>query len=171
MRSAMNVSCTVTLTLALSCCASTSPPASQPARAPDPAVGRLEAPRPHFGTTPVGKVISAWYEAFNSGDEARIREFASTYKYPAPDELIALRNQTGGLQITTLALAWEIDARFVATEKSSSAQVVGWIQVKDIDPPVIDMFELAAIPPDMNADQAMERARKLADEARSKHKK
>lgn len=169
-RCAMKALCTVTLALVLSCGGSAPPPASQPARAPDPPVGKLEAPKPRFGPTPAGKVMGALFEAFNSGDEARIKEFAATYKYPAPDELVALREQTGGFELVALGMGWDFEAGVVLKEKKGATQVVGWLQVKDADPPVIDMFELEAIPPGMTPDEAMETARKRANEALAKRK-
>jgi len=167
----MKVLSRVVFALALSCGGTSPSPVSQPAKAPDPPVGKLEAPRARFPPTHAGKTLAAWFEAFNSGDEARIKEFAVTYKYPALDELVALREQTGGFQLIALAMGWELEARFVLEEKNSATQVVGWLQVKDADPAVIEMFELEAIPPGITPEEALERARKLATEALGKRKK
>jgi len=144
----MKVFCTATLALAISCGGGPTPqPVARPARAPDPPIGKLEAPRPRFPPTPAGKTMRAWFDAFNSGDEVRIREFADTYKYPKPDELVAFRKRTGGFELINLGAVWELEMRFVVKEKNSSTKVLGRLRVKDADPAVIEMFELEAIPP------------------------
>lgn len=161
----MKVLCTIALALALACGGTNHPPVSQPAKAPDPPVGKLAAPKPRFPPTHAGKTLGAWFDAFNCGDEARIKEFGATYKYPAADTLVALREQTGGFELVTLAMDWDLEARFVLKEKNSATQVVGWLQVKASDPAVIEMFALEALPPGMPPEEALERARKLAADA------
>lgn len=157
------------VSIGLSCSGHGPPtPAAHPAQAPDPAVGKLDAPKPNFSPTPAAKVLGAWFDAMNSGDDTRIREFAALYRYPSPDELIELRKRSGGFQLVTLALGWELEARFVGKEKAGAGQVIGWLQVKDTSPPVIGHFELEAVPPEMSAEDAMERARKLATAALGK---
>jgi hypothetical protein len=151
----MRVFGTVALALALSCGGRPPPDPASPA-ASDPPVGKLEAPVARFPPTPAGKTMGAWWDAFNSGDEARIREFAATYKYPSPDELVALRNQSGGFQLTLLEMEYELALRFVVKEKKSPTTVAGWLRVKDGDPAVIEMFELEVIPPGISPEQMMQ---------------
>lgn len=162
----MKTLCAFAVSIALSCSGHAPPtPAERPAQAPDPAVGKLDAPKPNFSPTPAAKTLGAWFEAINSGDDAPFREFAAAYKYPAPDELIELRKKSGGLQLVTLALGWELEARFVAQEKSGPRQIVGWLHVTHTDPPVLERFEMEAVPREMSAEDAMERAKKLATRA------
>lgn len=149
----MKVLCGATLAFAISCGGPAPTPTSRPAKAADPPVGKLQAPRARFPPTHAGKTLGAWFDAFNSGDAARIREFAATYKYPAPDELVALREQTGGFELMGLEMKWDLEAQIVVKEKKSATQVVGWLRVKDADPAVIEMFELEAVPPGMTAEQ------------------
>jgi hypothetical protein len=143
----MKVLCTVTVALALSCGGSNPTPLTRPAEARD-TVGELQAPKPNFSPTPAARTLGAWLEAFNSEDEARIKEFVATYTYPTPDELVALRRQTGGFALITLSLESERQARFVFKAKESPTHFRGWLRVKDTDPALIEIFELEAVPPE-----------------------
>src|SRR5262245_21206564 len=143
----MKVFCTATLALAISCGGGPTPqPVARPARAPDPPIGKLAAPRPRFPPTPAGKTMRAWFDAFNSGDEVRIEEFAATYKYPKPDELVAFRKRTGEFELISLGTVWELEVRFVVKEKNGPTKVVGRLRVKDTEPAVIETLELEARP-------------------------
>ena len=149
----MKVFCTIMLALAISCRGGTTPQsASRPARAPDPPVGKLEAPKPRFPPTPAGKTMRAWFDAFNSGDEVRIKEFAATYNYPKPDELVAFRKRTGGFELITLGTVWGLEVKFVVKEKNSPTKVVGRLRVTDTDPAVIETLELDVAPPGITGD-------------------
>src|SRR2546423_1043913 len=129
----------VTLVLAVSCSGSPphmpAPASLGPAEAE--AVGELEPPRLLFPPTPAGKTLGAWFDAFNSGDEARIKEFASMYMYSAPEDLATLRNQTGGFDIVSVETSWRLALRFVVKEKSGPTSAVGGLRVKDTDPALI----------------------------------
>jgi hypothetical protein len=109
------------------------------------------APKPVIPDTAAGRTMSAWLDAFNSGDEPRMEEFAARYKYPEPEAIVPFRVQTGGFELINVQNSEPLYVTFVVQEKNSPLQAVGWLRVKDEDPAVIDMFTLLAIPPGMNA--------------------
>jgi len=137
-------------------CSSTTPPPQAPAKpAPTPPLAPTIAteapPKPPIPETPAGKTMSAWLDAFNSGDEARMKEFAARYKYPEPDGIVPFRAQTGGFELISVDHSERLAVRFVVKEKNSPNTAVGWLTVNDADPAVIDDFTLLAIPPGMTA--------------------
>jgi len=143
----MKAFATVGLILAIACGSSLPKPPKPSKPDPEP-VGELEAPKPKFPPTPAGKTFVAWLDAFNSGDEARMRAFAATYKYPVPDNLATLRNQTGGFDVISLKAGWELELRFVVKAKKSPTTAAGRLRVKNGHPAVIETFELDAIRPE-----------------------
>lgn len=71
--------------------------------------GARIAPRAEAGTavSPAAKTLTAWFEALKSGDELRIKELASTYKYPDPEELLSFDKQIGGVDLASVTGAWQ----------------------------------------------------------------
>jgi hypothetical protein len=143
-------------------CGATRPPAPSPSPASsETSVAKQEtAPdepkatsKPVIPDTLAGRTLSAWLEAFNSGDEPRMKEFTARYGYvkrrrhfrgdPEPD---AGRGQTGGFELIAVQKSDPLFIAFTVQEKNLSTQAVGWLKVKDGDPAVIEMFELLAIP-------------------------
>jgi retinol-binding protein 3 len=122
------------------------PTTPDPPIAPAP-VAKPEPPKSIIPQTPAGKTLSAWLEAFNSGDEPRIKEFAARYKYPDSDELVPFRAQTGGFELISIGKSERLELSFQAKEKNGPLQAAGWIRVKDGDPPTIELFDMLAIPP------------------------
>ena len=53
---------------------------------------------PVIPDTPAGKVLSGWLEVFNSGDEARMRAFATEHKAPRIVDM-QFRQMTGGFDL------------------------------------------------------------------------
>jgi len=53
--------------------------------------------------TPAGRVLTAWFDAFNSGDRAKLDAYVKTYdpKNDA-DGLMGFRGQTGGFDLLAI---------------------------------------------------------------------
>jgi hypothetical protein len=129
---------------ALACSA---PVAVVPAPPPKP----TEPPKPVIPDTAAGKTMTAWLDAFNSGDAARMKAFVEQYKDPEGDMIVAFREQTGGFDLVAVEKSEPLYVTFVVKEKASPMQAFGWLRVKDGAPGVIDSFTLLAIPPGMTA--------------------
>src|SRR6266849_4517933 len=56
--------------------------------------------QPEFPDTPAGRTLKAWFEAFNSGDRARIEAYIQKFDPARPiDNQMNFRNQTGGFDL------------------------------------------------------------------------
>lgn len=49
--------------------------------------------------TPAGKVLLAWLDVFNSGDDASMKAFAEQYKAPPQSVEVGFRAKTGGFSL------------------------------------------------------------------------
>ena len=66
------------------------------------AAGYLVPAQVTVPTTPAGTVLSAWLDAFNSGDRARLTDYLAKYEpdhKAAVDSLMNFRDQTGGFTL------------------------------------------------------------------------
>ncbi|HKS54489.1 MAG TPA: S41 family peptidase [Steroidobacteraceae bacterium] len=98
---------------------------------------------PRIPDTPAGRALSAWLEAFNSGDRAIYEAFQKVH---APwleiDDEMQSRERTGGydlLQISESDGFWIV---FRAQERASSAETVGRLIVRSYDPAHITLLAL-----------------------------
>jgi hypothetical protein len=126
------------------------------AKAPEPVLvhPKQSAAELVIPDTPAGKALSAWLDAFNSADEARLQTFVATYKgdMPAP-VLLAFRQNTGGFDLISIEKSDRAEIEFVVKEKQSPTTAVGWLKLKSADPPEIATLRVVAIPPGLTAAQ------------------
>ena len=107
---------------------------------------------PAIPDTPAGHTLQAWFDAFNSGDRARLQAYLEKYEPGKPlDPQVAFRNQTGGFDLQGIDKADRLHIEFRVKEKASSTTALGKIEVKDADPATVAAFSLRAIPPGMTA--------------------
>jgi hypothetical protein len=106
---------------------------------------------PAIPDTPAGQVLSAWLEAFNSGDRARIQAYLAKYEPNKPlDPTVAFRQQTGGFELLGIEKSERLAIEFRVKEKAGATTAVGKIEVKETTPPAVE-FSLRAIPPGLTA--------------------
>jgi hypothetical protein len=102
--------------------------------------------------TPAGHTLGAWFDAFNSGDRARIQAYLTKYEPNKPlDATIAFRNQTGGFELLGIDKSERLHIEFRVKEKAGPTTALGKIDVSDADPAVVVTFGLRAVPPGMTA--------------------
>jgi hypothetical protein len=102
--------------------------------------------------TPAGHTLGAWFDAFNSGDRARIQAYLTKYEPNKPlDATIAFRNQTGGFELLGIDKSERLHIEFRVKEKAGTTTALGKIDVSDADPAVVVTFGLRAVPPGMTA--------------------
>jgi hypothetical protein len=133
---------------AISCGGTAAPPApvTKPP-APEAVTG------PVIPDSPAGGTLRAWLDAFNSGDDAQLRAFVERYHPSEPaEQWLAFRAQTGGFELLDVEATDRLALRFVVKEKASPTEAVGWLRVVDADPAAVELFELLAIPPGVDAD-------------------
>jgi hypothetical protein len=98
--------------------------------------------------TPAGRTLSAWLEAFNSADRARLDEYYKKYE-PAKraDDVMDFRNRVGGFDLVSIEKSETLRIVFLLQERNSETRALAKLQVTDTDPPRVTSSELSAIAP------------------------
>jgi hypothetical protein len=124
------------------------------------ASGAIQSPA--IPDTPAGHALSAWLDAFNSGDRARFESFEQAR---APwlnlDGEMARRASTGGYDLLGIERSGKFWIVFRAKERASSAEIGGRLIVRSYDPSRITLLSLRPVDvsaTDIAVDEA-ERAR------------
>jgi hypothetical protein len=105
-------------------------------------------------TTPdtvAGRVLAAWLEAFNSGDQARFAAYQQKYEAVPelpPDAVIAFRARTGGFDLVGIHKSEPLHIEFLVKERASDTRALGRFEVTPSDPPKVTTSGLRAIPPE-----------------------
>lgn len=99
--------------------------------------------------TPAGRVLAAWLEAFNSGDQTRISAYQQEYE-PAPDlpldVVLAFRARTGGFDLVGIHKSEQRRIEFLVKERASATRGIGRFDVTPSDPPKVTTSGLRTIP-------------------------
>ena len=107
---------------------------------------------PAIPDTPAGHTLQAWFDAFNSGDRARIQDYLTKYDPTRPLEpTLGFRAQTGGFELLGIDKSDRLHIEFRVKEKAGPTNAVGKLEVKDGDPAQVVSFGVRAIPPGMTA--------------------
>jgi len=107
---------------------------------------------PAIPDTPAGHTLQAWFDAFNSGDRARIQAYLAKYDPTRPLEpTLGFRAQTGGFDLLGIDKSDPLHIEFRVKEKAGPTNAVGKLEVKDGDPAQVVSFGVRAIPPGMTA--------------------
>lgn len=149
------------LAASVSCGAST-PPAQAPAvtpvsvatsapAAPVADTRPVEPAKPVIPDTAAGHTLAAWLDAFNSGDEARIKEYVERYNDPTGPWIVNVRQRTGGFDLVAIEKSEARSITFVIQERAAPTQSIGWLRVADGDPAAIVSFTTVEIPPGKTA--------------------
>src|SRR5436190_12266912 len=108
----------------------------------------LASGQPAFPDTPAGRTLKAWFEAFNSGDRARIEAYIQKFDPARPvDNQMAFRNQTGGFDLLSIDKTERTHIEFRVKEKTGPTTAIGRLDVKDADPAEVVSFGIRAVPP------------------------
>lgn len=98
--------------------------------------------------TPAGRVLSAWLEAFNSGDPARIASYVQKHDPKNSAELLMrFHDQTSGFDLLAIEKSAPLSITFKVKEKASTTVALGTITVRDAASETVADFGLRAIPP------------------------
>lgn len=109
------------------------------------------AQSPDAPKTPAGKVLSAWIEAINSNDRARMEKFDSEHDGRQPngaDTLARFRAQSGGFDLQTIRHSQPHYVEFIVKERASGREAIGMMQVADADAARLESWQVRLIPPD-----------------------
>ena len=122
---------------------------AQPAAAPIVVGKPAEPAKSVIPDTPAGHTMAAWLDVFNSGDVARMYEYADRYKDPMRRWITNFRERTGGFDAVAIEKSEPRSITFVVKEKASTEQQIGFLRVADGDPAVIESFTFVAVPSGM----------------------
>jgi retinol-binding protein 3 len=104
---------------------------------------------PPVPATPAGRVLSAWLDAFNSGDRARIDAFAKTYAPRVPQAALTsahFRGQSGGLTLLAITRSERNIVSFRVQEKTQPTILIGKLELTAAKEPAIQNFALSPVP-------------------------
>jgi hypothetical protein len=102
--------------------------------------------------TRAGRVLSAWLDAFNSGDSARISAYCRTYQPQlSVDNQIAFRKQTGGFDLLSIEASQPSHIEYTIRERNSSTTAFGSIDLAPGEPVKVATSSILAMPPGASA--------------------
>ena len=103
---------------------------------------------PAIPDTAAGHVLTAWLDAFNSGDKGKIDAYIKTYDPKQTAEFFtSFRAQTGGFDLLSVDMSEPMQIKFRVKEKASATEAIGNILLKSEEPHWVENFHLRAIPP------------------------
>jgi hypothetical protein len=98
--------------------------------------------------TPAGRTMSAWLQAFNSGDRTRLDDY---YKKFDPekhaDDIMGFRDRVGGFELVSIEKSSPLRIVFLLKERNSEMRALAKLQVSDSDPPRVTSSEINGIAP------------------------
>ena len=104
--------------------------------------------QPTIPETPAGLTLSAWLEAFNSGDRGQMDAYYRKYEPDkSADSVMPFRDATGGFDLLEIERGEPLRLEFLVKERHSETKAIGKLEVKDAEPTKVSRFVLRAIPP------------------------
>jgi hypothetical protein len=98
--------------------------------------------------TPAGRTMSAWLEAFNSGDRTRLDDYYKKYdREKHADDVMGFRDRVGGFELVSIEKSEPLRIVFLLKERNSGMRALAKLQVSDSDPPRVSSSELNGIVP------------------------
>jgi len=98
--------------------------------------------------TPAGHTLSAFLDAFNSGDETKIAAYIKDHSPKTTvDFFHNFRAQTGGFDLLSIESSEPLQISFRVKEKASTTVAIGSILLNTAEPHMVDNLGLRAIPP------------------------
>jgi CubicO group peptidase (beta-lactamase class C family) len=113
------------------------------------ALAAWTAPDPAIPTTPAGTVLSAWLDAFNSGDHARLTSYLAKYEpdhKSAVDSLMNFRDQTGGFTLIRIEKSESLHLEALVKEREDSNFALLKLDVSGAEIPIVKGFGLHVVP-------------------------
>jgi retinol-binding protein 3 len=98
--------------------------------------------------TPAGRTLSAWLEAFNSGDRTRLDDYYKKYEPEKhADDVMSFRDRVGGFELVSIEKSEPLRIVVLLKERNSEMQALAKLQVSDSDPPRVTSSEINGISP------------------------
>ena len=109
----------------------------------------VQAQQVSIPDTPAGHVLSAFMDAFNSGDRARMQTYHDTYdaKTMSVDVMVGFRSQTGGFDVLAINKSEPLRIEYLVKERASATRGIGVLEVIGADSPKVANSSLRVLPP------------------------
>lgn len=108
---------------------------------------------PSIPNTPVGAVVKAWYDAYGSGDTARITDFYRKYQPERVERnTVQYRTGSGGFNILSIERAEPRHIEFLARERNTPQTYYAILDLSPTDPPRITSSFLMTLGPNATID-------------------
>ena len=93
---------------------------------------------PSLPNTPAGTVVKAWYDAYGSGDTARVTDFYRRYQPErVTQNTVSYRSGSGGFDIVSIVRAEPRHMEFVARERKTPQTYYAIVDLSATEPPLI----------------------------------
>jgi hypothetical protein len=98
--------------------------------------------------TPAARTMSAWLDAFNSGDRTRLDDYYKKYEPEKhADDIMDFRARVGGFDLVSVEKSEPLRIVFLLKERNSEMRAVAKLQVSNSDPPRVTSSEINGIAP------------------------
>src|ERR1700730_5331823 len=88
--------------------------------------------QPAIPDTPAGHTFKAWFEAFNSGDRARLDAYYQKYEpSQSAESMMAFRTTTGGFELLAVDKSERLHLEVTVKERNRETTAIGRLDVKD----------------------------------------
>jgi hypothetical protein len=96
--------------------------------------------------TPAGRTVSAWLDAFNSSDRARLDDYYQKYE-PSKhaEDFMGFRDRVGGFELLSIEKSGPNSIVFLLKERNSERRALAKFQVSNSDPPQVISAEVRGI--------------------------
>jgi len=104
---------------------------------------------PSIPNTPAGTVVKAWYDAYGSGDTARVTDFYRRYQPERVSQnTVQYRTELGGFDIVSIERTEPRRMEFVTRARKTPQTFYAIVQLSGAEPPQITSSYLIAMGPD-----------------------
>ena len=111
------------------------------------------AQTPAIPDTPAGHALSAYLDALNSGDRAKIEAYIQKYEpRQNVDGMIGFRGETGGLDLISIDQSQPLKIKFHVRNRNDPTVGLGSLTIKDAQSGTVENLVLRAIPPGVKED-------------------
>ena len=103
---------------------------------------------PAIPDTPAGHTLSAWLDAFNSGDRTKLAAYIQKYDpRQNVDGMIGFHDETGGFDLISIDKSQPLNIKFHVRNRNDPTVGLGSLTVKDAQSGTVESLSLRAIPP------------------------
>ena len=112
------------------------------------AASAVAQPAAALPDTPAGHALGTWLDAFNSGEDARLKAFTEQYQWQeALPTQLTRRRQSGGFDLTGVRQSEPQRIEFFLKARTDGQRFLARLSVAASDPPSVTSMYFATLPP------------------------